>query len=97
MKAVFISFNQAHYEALIEIMDKLTIRGFTFWEQTQGRGSKDGEPHYGSHAWPTLNSAILTIIDDEKLQSLMNAIHELDNATKMQGLRAFAWNVETTV
>ena len=58
MKAIFISFNQAYYEAIVSIMDRNNIRGFTYWEEVQGRGSKNGEPHYGSHAWPTLNSAI---------------------------------------
>ena len=27
----------------------------------QGRGSKTGEPHYGSHAWPSMCSAIITL------------------------------------
>ena len=50
MKAIFISFNQAYYEMILSIMDRNNIRGFTYWEEVQGRGSKNGEPHYGSHA-----------------------------------------------
>ena len=50
MKAIFISFNQAYYEMILSIMDRSNIRGFTFWETVQGRGSQKGEPHYGSHA-----------------------------------------------
>ena len=59
MKAIFVSFNQAYYEMILNVMDRNNIRGFTYWNEVQGRGSKTGEPHYGSHAWPTLNSAIL--------------------------------------
>jgi hypothetical protein len=52
MKSIFISFNQAYYEMIIGIMDHNNLRGFTYWDVVQGRGSKTGEPHYGSHAWP---------------------------------------------
>ena len=46
MKAIFISFNQAYYEMILSIMDRNNIRGFTYWEEVQGRGSKNGEPHW---------------------------------------------------
>ena len=47
MKAIFISFNQAYYEMILSVMDRNNIRGFTYWDEVQGRGSKNGEPHYG--------------------------------------------------
>jgi len=97
MKAVFIPFNQAYKDRLIVILDRMNIRGFTMWEHVQGRGSKTGEPHYGSHAWPTMNSAILTIIPDEKVDDLLNKIHELDKETEKQGIHGFVWDVEKMV
>ena len=97
MKAVFISFNQAYYETILSIMDRNNIKGFTYWETVQGRGSEKGEPHYGSHAWPTLNSAILAMIEDEKVKNFLEILHKLDTQTEAQGLRAFVWNVEQTI
>ncbi len=97
MKAVFISFNQAYYDTIISILDRNNLRGFTYWDVVQGRGSKTGEPHYGNHAWPTLNSAILTMIEDEKVNHFLNLLHELDKKTEAQGLRAFVWNIEQTI
>ena len=94
MKAVFISLYQAFYDEVVEILDKNEIRGFTVWNEVQGRGSDDGEPHYGTHAWPTLNSAILTFIPDEKVDNLLRDIHALDLSAEQQGLRAFVWNME---
>ena len=94
MKAVFISLYQAFYDEIIEVLDKNEIRGFTFWNEVQGRGNDDGEPHYGTHAWPTLNSAILTFVPDEKVEPLLKDIHELDESANQQGLRAFVWNAE---
>lgn len=94
MKAVFISFDQAHKDAVIRILDKFLIRGFTLWEGTQGRGTKDGEPHYGSHAWPSLNNSILSIMEDGKVSSLKKSLQELDQASPMLGMKVFVWSVE---
>lgn len=97
MKAVFISFNQAYYDTLMTIFDRHNIRGYTYWETVFGRGSKDGEPHLGSHAWPTLNSALITMIEDEKVDELLNMLHRLDKRTEALGLRAFVLGVEKTI
>ncbi len=97
MKAVFIPYNEAYKERIIEIFDKMNIRGFTNWDSVQGRGTKKGQPHYGDHAWPTMNSAIITIIEDEKVDRLLATLHELDMQTEAQGLHAFVWNVEKMI
>lgn len=97
MKALFLSYNQALTDPVQEILDRLGVRGFTKWELTVGRGSVDGEPHYGTHAWPSMNSSILAIVEDEKVGSLLDAFRRLDAETKMQGSRAFVWNIEQTM
>ncbi|MBQ6269483.1 MAG: hypothetical protein IJK61_05080 [Bacteroidetes bacterium] len=97
MKAVFIVFNQANTERVEYLLDQLNIRGFTFWENVQGRGSVDGEPRRGTHTWPEMNSAVLTIVDDDKVDELMRTVRKLDNRNKTVGVRAFAWNIEQTV
>ena len=94
MKAVFVSYNQALTDPMQEILDDLGVRGFTKWELTMGRGSFDGEPHYGTHAWPSMNSSMLMIVEDEKAAPLLDAFRKLDSQTKMQGSRAFVWNIE---
>ena len=62
MKSVFIVFNQAFTSRVEYMLDELGIRGFTFFEQVQGRGSVDGEPRRGTHTWPEMNSAVITIV-----------------------------------
>ena len=57
MKAVFLSYNQALTDRVNAILDEQGIRGFTRWALTEGRGSFDGEPHYGTHAWPSMKLA----------------------------------------
>ncbi len=97
MKAVFITFDQAHYESILHILDRNGMRGFTYWENVQGRGSKTGEPHYGSHAWPSTNSSIMTIVEDDKAPKLLQLLRNLDKSKEALGLRAFVMNVEDTI
>ena len=67
------------------------------FEQVMGAGTKTGDPHLGSHAWPTMNSSILTIVPDERVDTLMERLHEIDVNNEMLGLRAFVWNVERDI
>ena len=39
MKAVFIVFSQTNTERIEYMLDRLEIRGFTFWEDVQGCGT----------------------------------------------------------
>ncbi|HPF00081.1 MAG TPA: P-II family nitrogen regulator [Bacteroidales bacterium] len=94
MKAVFIVFNQSHTERVEYMLDKLGIRGFTFLEDVQGRGNIDGEPHRGTHTWPEMNSAVITIVQDNQVDDLLKSVHKLDLRNKAAGVRAFTWNIE---
>lgn len=40
MKSVLITFDQAYYERIMSLLDRLGCRGFTYLEKVQGRGSK---------------------------------------------------------
>ena len=97
MKAVMITFSQAHTERVEYIFSRLELRGFTFFENVQGQGSQTGDPHRGTHTWPEMNNSIITVVEDEQVQDLLIAVRKLDNRDKEAGIRAFVWNVEQTV
>ena len=97
MKSVFITYDQAHQENVIEALNDSNIRGYTLFEQTGGRGSKTGDPHLGSHAWPSMNSAIITVVDDFKVPIILERLKKLDSDNPMLGLRAFVWNIEQSI
>ncbi|MBD5177946.1 MAG: hypothetical protein HDT04_04900 [Bacteroidales bacterium] len=97
MKAIFIAYDQAHRERIIDMLNKLNCRGFTSWDQVTGRGSVDGEPHYGSHAWPSLAGAILTMVEDHRVEPVMAKLKEFDQERPKLGLRAFVWPIEATI
>ena len=94
MKAIFISYNQALTDRVNRILDELGVRGFTRWALTEWLGTFDGEPHYGTHAWPSMNASVLAIVEDEKVAPVLDALRQMDATTKMQGSRAFVWNIE---
>ena len=94
MKAIFISFDQAYFEQVQTILNMNHIRGFTGWESVIGRGTTNGEAHYGTHAWPSLNTALITIVTDDKVQPVLQQLRELNGTSELMGIRAFVWNIE---
>ena len=97
MKAIFVACNQSIYDEVLDIMNRMQMRGYTGWEELMGCGSRNGEPHLVNHAWPTMNSALLTVTDDGKVDEFLKSLKELDEANEMQGLRAFVWDVATMI
>jgi len=96
MKAVMIIYNQALTEKVDYVLDLLKIKGFTKWENVMGRGTNTGEPRMGTHTWPEMNSATLTIVNDEIVDNLLKKINKIDSINYEVGIRAFVWNIEKT-
>lgn len=94
MKAIFICYDQAHHESIVAALNSSLQRGFTRWEQAQGRGNVNGEPHYGSHAWPAMNSSIMTVCEDDRVKPILERLKKLDAERPLLGLRAFVLPVE---
>lgn len=94
MKAIFISYNQAYNQEIVELLEGIGQRGYTVWTEVGGRGSHDGEPHLGSHAWPTQNHAVLTAVEDTLAPKIMKALRETDSANEKLGLRAYVLPIE---
>ena len=97
MKTVFISYDRAMHENVIEALDASNARGYTLLSDIGGRGTKTGDPHLGSHAWPTLNNALITIVEDAQVTPLWERLHQFDIDNPLLGLRAFVWNVEQSI
>ena len=88
-----IIYNQAHTEKVEYMLDKLAIKGYSLWENVQGRGSDKGVPHLGTHAWPEINKSVLTIVDDELVDTVLEKVKKIDAVNEEVGIRAFVWDV----
>ncbi len=97
MKAVFIVFNQANTERVEYMLDRLEIRGYTWWGDVFGRGSETGEPRMGTHTWPELNSAVFTVVPDEKVDVILDKVKKMDEINLEVGVRAFVWDILKSV
>ena len=97
MKSVMIVFNQANTGRVEYMLDVLNINGFTFSEQLQGRGTHGGDPPPGPHAWPEMNSCVITVVEDEQLPALLESVKKLDLRNEEVGVRAFVWDIVATV
>jgi len=94
MKALFITYNQAYGNEIVEVLENNGQRGFTRFDGVSGKGSVDGIPRFDNHAWPEYNDAIITVLPDDKVQPILSELKAKDEATPDLGLRAFSWNVE---
>ena len=94
MKAIFIAYNQAYNEEIVDVLERNGQRGFTRWEDIQGRGGTDGKPHMGSHAWPEMCHGILTCVEDSKVAPVLAELKAKDESAPDLGIRAFVWNIE---
>ncbi len=93
-KAVFIAYNQAHEPLIHQTLQSLGLKGYSQWQDIQGRGSNGGVPHLGTHIWPTLNNALLVILASNQVQGLLAQLRKINEDYPQQGLRAFVWNIE---
>lgn len=97
MKAILITYNQAYYDEIASILNQNGVKGYTEWDEIRGHGSETGEPHMGTHAWPTLNNALVSIVPDEAVDGILNDLKARDLKSPDLGLRAFVWPIEKMI
>ena len=90
-----ITYNQAYYDDIAKVLNNHGVKGYTEWDEIKGHGSETGEPHLGTHAWPTLNNAVVTVVDDGCVDGILQDLRERDLKAPELGLRAFVWTIET--
>ena len=97
MKAILITYNQAYYDEIASILNQNGVKGYTEWDEIKGHGSEKGEPHLGTHAWPTLNNAVISVVEDDRVEGILRDLRARDEKAPELGLRAFVWPIETMI
>jgi nitrogen regulatory protein PII len=100
MKCVLIVFNFIYDEPVRAILDRLKIPGFTEVHQVFGTG--ESGKRFGTHTFPGHDSMLFTVIADEEVPSLMEALREFkqglaDRSKRRGGIKAFVLPVEQMV
>ncbi|HEX2967790.1 MAG TPA: P-II family nitrogen regulator [Bacteroidales bacterium] len=97
MKAIMIVYNQAHTEKIEYMFEKLGVKGFSLWENVQGRGSSTGVPHLGTHTWPEINKSVIAVVEDDLVDNILDKVKKIDAINEEIGIRAFVWDILRTV
>jgi len=97
MKAVMIVYNHGISEEVFDALEILGIKGFTRWSNVHGQGTNKGEPRMGTHIWPSQNVVLLTVVEDEKVDPLLEKVKSINEEAEEQGIHAFVYNVEKMV
>ncbi|MBU2493226.1 MAG: hypothetical protein KJ571_11430 [Bacteroidetes bacterium] len=97
MKAVMIVYNHGITEEVDEALEQLNIRGFTRFLDVHGQGSDKGDPHFGTHIWPSKNAVVITVIEDNLVESLSEKVKEINADAEEQGIHAFVWSIDKMI
>jgi hypothetical protein len=78
LKLVFLIFDEGVRPDIMEVLDKHGIKGWTTWRNNSGNG--EGGPKQGTAIWPGLNDVIMMAIEEEKVQPIIDDVHEVQDS-----------------
>jgi hypothetical protein len=84
--AVFIFYDRAIDEEVLDILRSCSIDYYTRWQDVSGVGSTG--PHLGDHVWPALNNVMLTVVPEERHSEILDRVRRLREDFPFTGLRA---------
>ena len=93
MKMVFVMYNIAVNDEVMEILKSVGIKGYTRWERVTGHGKRSG-PHLGNHVWPAVNSVLAIAVEADKKDNLIKGIRNLRQKMGKEGIKAFVLPLE---
>ena len=93
MKMIFIMYNIAINDEVMEIMEKSEIEDYTRWERVTGVGKTSGL-HMGTHVWPAVNSVLAVAVENDKKDKLIEQIKEARKKLGKEGIKAFVLPLE---
>ena len=93
MKMVFIVYNIAINDEVMEILRAEKIEQYTRGERVTGVGKTSG-PHLDTHVWPAVNSVLAVAVEEDKRNRLIEEIKGLRKKIGKEGIKAFVLPLE---
>ena len=89
MQALWIIYDIVLDSEILSLLRKQKVTAYTRWPRLTGTGPQSG-PRLDDHVWPGANAAILTVLPDDQVASLLPPLQTLRDAVGHQtGLYAF--------
>ena len=95
MKMVFIIYNVAIEEEVMEALEAIGIENYTKWDKVLGKGPISGS-HFDSDVWPGVNSMLALAMEDKKKNEVIAKVRELKSkeSLRREGIRVFVLPLE---
>ena len=93
MKMIFIMYNIAINDEVMQILKGVEIEDYTRWERAIGCGKTSG-PHLGNHIWPAVNSVLAVAVEDDKKNRLIEETKKMRQKLGKEGIKAFVLPLE---
>jgi hypothetical protein len=84
--AAFVIYDRAIDEEVLEALSACCVERFTRWHDVSGVGANG--PHLGDHVWPALNNVMMTVVDADGMDQLLEQVRRLQERFPYTGLRA---------
>ena len=93
MKMVFIVFNAAIEDEIMEALGKCCVTNYTKFPDLHGRGGHS-DPHLDTHIWPGANHGLLIAVDVIVKDKILKEVKNLKAEYAKEGIKAFVLPVE---
>ena len=93
MKMIFIAYNMAIDEEVMESLEEVGTGTYTKWTRVHGKGKTSG-PHLDSNVWPGVNNVLAIVVEDEKVSEILLKVQELRKSLGKEGIKAFVLPLE---
>ncbi|MBN1501435.1 MAG: hypothetical protein JW982_14840 [Spirochaetes bacterium] len=87
MTMMFITYSNAIDEEIVDLV-KMYNKGYTKFRGVQGEGN--GEPHLGTHVWPSVNNCMMVVMENKNVNKLLKDLHILENKFTGIGIKVFS-------
>jgi len=96
MKMVLMVYYVGIHNEVMETLDDLGVCTYTRWSEVEGRISC-GDPREGSQVWPGTNSAVMVVVEDGAVDSILLRLEEFNRGREGEGVDAYVLDVARRV
>lgn len=96
MKMVLMIYYVGIHNELMEILAELGVCTHTRWREVEGRISC-GDPREGSQVWPGTNSALMVVVEDGVVNSMLTRLEAFNRGRVGEGVDAYVLDVAQTM
>jgi len=93
---VMVIFNSSIEEEMVEALKAAGMECFTKIPGVHGSG-EESEPRLDSHVWPGTNTMLMICADETSKGPLLDAVRQLEERHRTEGVRAFVIPVSESI